>query len=367
MITYKKYFPHFDESFIFEVHRLLKNRVDSGFIFFTEQAKSEFQQLKLPQKFIFSGAVFPKVIFNSEVFETGAVLICFEFPVAMKSFSSNEFKKMTAKEVEDVFLDFKQISSLMVMSDSRHKDNTSPLSTLYDFLGPEIQIFGSHIENNDELKEIFFCHNQWTTDDFLLIAFESAKSRHESFGWLKDSGPFLITEKSENFIHKLDYQKASDVYFQAIHNKNNETHHESNSFQFNCHPLGIEHINGTMTICQINDCNQGSIEVSFDIRQNTFVYILKYDTRSFLQNTEKMVQRLLKERRLQQDYDLLVFYAEDRLTLTNNYSCNELSLLSVLGVNYGGICSGVFKNKLNGSFEMQPLSLQCNSLEVRPS
>ncbi|MDG1571541.1 FIST C-terminal domain-containing protein [Robiginitalea sp. M366] len=241
----------------------------------------------------FLGGIFPKVIHDNTIYETGIVQNTFEnveeiFTVKhldTGDFTIPEFHRETGREY-----------TLITYVDGLTQVKSAYLLELYNRFGADVNYVGGGAGSLSlEQMPCVFTHEGIFQDAAVcgLVAMDvSLAVRH---GWEKIAGPFIATRTKGNVVQELNWRNAFEVYKEVVEARSGKTFTDSNFFDIaKGHPFGIVREHTERIVRDPLAVNEkGHLICIGEVEENTFLDILEGENENLIAAARTAVEESL--------------------------------------------------------------------------
>lgn len=190
-----------------------------------------------------AGGVFPAIIYRQQYYETGTLVwgIHRDFDIQIiEGLSQSETAFQAA--LDEQFTDTLDHALMyLVLVDGFARRIGEFVSDLHDVVGIGTQVMGGGAGTLDMVQRPCLLTNRGMLVDAAIIAgFPVTASIGIGHGWETVSGPYRVTESSQNTIKSLDWRPAAEVYREAIEAHSQAVFGAENFFDVaKAYPFGI--------------------------------------------------------------------------------------------------------------------------------
>jgi len=309
------------------------------------------------------GGIYPQLIYNNTLMQTGCIIIGFEQQVEI-SLISQVSKLITDEQlveaIEQTSLMDGQISSndsFLMFYDSLINNTEDFIDCFFEYLDHQICIIGGGAGNLEFKQEPCLFTNKGLIDDAIqIVNLKSKLTTAATHGWEILKGPFLVSDVNKQTIMSLDYQPAFDVYKSEIESISKLRFNDSNFFDIaKNYPLGIQGVNNQLIVRDPILTQDGHLQCVGNIPVNSMVYLLKGSSDSLITAAESAA--ILATTKIDNiDFSsTIVFdcisralYLGDRFTLELNSISKHTSEQRLFGV----VCFGEITNSESGAIKL---------------
>lgn len=242
----------------------------------------------------FMGGIFPKVIHNNSLFDSGIVintLIDVVHLDVVKDISQRAYKipKIQFHENENY--------SLFTYVDGLTSNISKYLSQLYEAYGMQTNYFGGGAGSLSLIQKPCVFSNEGFFEDAAIFCIMKMTSRiGVKHGWSKVDGPFIVTKASGNIIKEINWESPFAIYKRVVENHSNLKFDEDNFFDIaKGYPFGILKNDAE---CIVRDplkvTKNGELVCVGELEDNTLVDILNGNEKSLISAAKSAVEDSLK-------------------------------------------------------------------------
>jgi hypothetical protein len=250
------------------------------------------------------GALFPKIIFNGRLYDSGFVVL-----------GLNEDIEIKKVDLNSLDIDFEiDKKSAFIFVDAFSKNIGEFMEEVY-FNFSDITFIGGGAGSLDFVQRPVVFTNEGVFENAAVIGFLDKEIKLDvRHGWMPISEPMLVTKADKNILKELDYKNAFDVYKNILKTKYNINIDKENFFEIaKGYPFGIRKIDNEVIVrdpITINENNE--IVLVGDISENSYVRILKGEKDNLI-NAAKEVSLVAKDKDITLFIDCIsrVLFLED--------------------------------------------------------
>lgn len=240
--------------------------------------KEEIDPLLLQCPLPLFGGIFPAVVINTQLFESGTLVIglrdFFDARIIENiSADSSRFSTFISKNLSSDRL----THSMLVIVDGLAKNIESLVEELFVHQGTEVNAIGGGAGSLDFVQKPVIFTNRGLLVDAAVIAMTSAcSSPGVKHGWEILDGPYLVTESEANQLSGINFQPAFDVYRESVE-KHTELRFDQEDFFAiaKTYPLGIVSVDGDLLVRDPLKVIDGTLICVGEVPQNSTFYLLK--------------------------------------------------------------------------------------------
>lgn len=238
------------------------------------------------QKKPIMGGIFPALVYNRAVYQTGALLIEVNRPVYQKVFHqlSCDNEKFEG-DLMDFSLKIEEESLLMVYFDGLTEGIENFKESLFYNLGLSHQYVGGGTGRLDFSKTPSVISNEGLLmDAAVILAVKMSVGIGVAHGWHPITEEIKVSKAHKNVICELNGKPALQVYKEVIYERTGERLDPNTFFETSQKfPFGIARMNLDMVVRDPIACNEkGEIICVGDVPNGAFVHILTGNVRSLI-------------------------------------------------------------------------------------
>ncbi len=250
--------------------------------FTSEELNPVLRKIKKP---VFGG-IFPGIIFGSQKFEKGTIIIGMRKTAQVQIISNlsdgnADYEKMIDEKVHELGAE----RSVFVFVDGFSKRISALITSLFDIFGLEINYIGGGAGSLSLEQKPCLLTNQGLIGDSAVLAFSECESGiGVSHGWKEIEGPYQVTESDRDVIKSLDGFPALDVYKKVVEANTGQVLNEANFFSIaKGFPLGISKLETEKVIRDpFKIVNGNQIKCIGEIQPGAFVSVMKGEVDSLV-------------------------------------------------------------------------------------
>jgi hypothetical protein len=236
------------------------------------------------------GGIFPELIFNGEVKETGVLLISLPFELRTQVFdlsgNSDEFLSQLEKIQHN---SMNPLSSLFVFVDAMSQNKENFMEALFNFFGMSTSYIGGGAGSLSFENLPCIINNQGIHTNSAVIGWGNKPiSLGVAHGWHSFSGVLKITETQGNIVKSINWRPAFEVYKKIVEEHSGMSLTSDNFSELaKSYPLGIEKLDTEMIVRDpFKLCPQGLHFVDV-IHEGEYVKVLHGDIESLIEGASK--------------------------------------------------------------------------------
>jgi len=217
----------------------------------------------------FVGAVFPRVIYQNQTFETGIIIAKMSDSTLSCIVPMDNTTQLKLPEETNAVLTF-------IDGYSIHTDRF--LEILYAQLPEQARILGggSGTMSLDPSSYLIFDNTQRYTNYAIVIASKQNVGLGIKHGWTTVMGPFIATHCSGHTLEKINFQDAYSVYRSIVENISDIAFDQTPFFTIaQRFPLGVVRYNKDFIIREPFSTNGQTLTLNAQIDANSVISILE--------------------------------------------------------------------------------------------
>lgn len=302
------------------------------------------------------GGVFPAIIYQQRHYEIGTLVwgIRHDFDVQIiegLSQPHTNFQDGLDEQLADE-LDHERLYLVLVDGFSRRIGEF--VSDLHDVIGIGTQILGGGAGTLDMVQRPCLLSNQGMLVDAAMIAgFNVRASIGIGHGWETVSGPYRVTESSQNTIKSLDWRPAAEVYREAVEEHSDALFGDKDFFDVaKAYPFGIARLDAERIVRDpVLMGEDGSLTCVGEVAEGDHVDILHGQEAGLIAAARGA--RAAADQGLQQSIDLRLFIdCISRVLFLEAAFDQEIASVSIDAKPLIGMCSiGEIANQGNDFLE----------------
>ncbi len=236
------------------------------------------------------GGIFPELIYDSDVKESGVLLVPLPFELRTQLFDLSENSEAFLNQLETIQgKSMNPLSSLFVFVDALSQNKETFMEALFNFFGMNTSYIGGGAGALSLQSQPCIINNQGVHLNSAVIGWSLRNiSLGVAHGWHSFSGVLKVTETEQNLVKSINWRPAFDVYKEIV-----DTHAgiSLNSDNFSEHaksyPLGIEKLDAEMVVRDpLKRCPEGLLFVD-SILEGEYVKVLHGDMASLIEGAAK--------------------------------------------------------------------------------
>jgi len=317
----------------------------------TASVKESLSQCSVPV----CGGVFPQLIIEEEIYDTGFILIGLPFAIRVYNYCHlNDYSNNTAKALKKNRKGITQFQNFLIFADAQCDNNEDFIHDFYEHIGSEATVIGGGAGSLEFTpKPCIFTNDGLVEDAVQIVGMSGELARNIGHGWEVSDGPYLVTSAQGHRVDTLDYQPAFQVYQKAIERLSGELINQENFFDIaKSFPLGIVNPNGDVLVRDPITTNSAHLECVGNIPVNTTINILRGDNKKLLSSSTYLANSFPS---IKQSKMLLLFDCISRILYLQDEFKDELSELKKIDTKLpmiGALSMGEITNSYHGSIDL---------------
>lgn len=270
----------------------------------------------------FFGGIYPTIIYETNNYDNGILLIELPFVKQVVKFSMND--ESTFREIENL----EEINTAILLIDAMVAETDLLLKRVYGLLNNEINLVGGGAGFMSFVQQPCIFTEDGIFDDGAVLALMSNKSKiGVKHGWQEFAGPFVATSTEKNIIKELNWRPAFEVYKEVIEANSNNKFSETNFidiakiFPFGIFKEGAEYVVRDPISINSND----EIICISEVPENSTLQILTGDPEKLIVAARDVANQTVQDEGLE-GY-LMVFDCITRVMYLDNRFVEELSAM----------------------------------------
>ncbi|MEO0442709.1 MAG: FIST C-terminal domain-containing protein [Pseudomonadota bacterium] len=251
-----------------------------------------------------AGGMFPKLIFEHQIMDSGAIVLGLDKTVSVWNYSNlSEPGANIDALIHSDGETLNQYSHFIVFADALCKRNEDFIDLFYDFIGAGVTVIGGGTGgggndggtgNQDFVtRPNIFTNGGVICDAIQIIGLPRVLHSSVGHGWLSCDGPYLITGANGYFIETIDYQPAFELYQDVVQGISDKMLTEKNFFDIAKEfPLGIADINGNVLVRDPINTDGRYLECIGNVPVNATVNILRASKDDLIQSAHRTASGL---------------------------------------------------------------------------
>ncbi|MBV5278414.1 MAG: FIST C-terminal domain-containing protein [Campylobacteraceae bacterium] len=259
----------FKEIYFFRTLEALHVELQSGRYLLLVGEKTDISQMCFSDSMVIVGAIFPRVVFGTESFESGIVVA--KLPESTSLQMIVDMNDIAALEVPE------NTHSVFTIVDGLSSKLDNFLENIYAILPEKTKIIGGGA-GKLTLKQspIIFDNNGIYEDSAILIYSQAMMGIGVEHGWESIVSPLMATNCRGHMLDKINYKDAFLVYKEAVECDSSERFNEDNFFDIaKRYPIGIMRYNRDFIVRDPIYTDGKSLLLVGNIDQNSVIAILK--------------------------------------------------------------------------------------------
>lgn len=274
----------------------------------------------------FMGGVFPNVIHDNRLLESGIVINTLVDVVdlyVVKDISKKNYK------IPSIKFDDNEDYSLFTYVDGLTSNISKYLSQLYETYGMQTNYFGGGAGSLSLVqKPCVFSNDGFFQDAAVLCVMKMVSRIGVKHGWNKVDGPFIVTKSEGNIIKEINWKNPFSIYKEVVEEHSNRVFNDDNFFDIaKGYPFGILKNDAE---CIVRDplkvTENGELICVGELEDNTLVDILNGDEKSLVSAAKSAVEESI-EQAIQPKKAFIIDCISRILFLEDNFG-NELDAIT---------------------------------------
>ncbi len=306
-----------------------------------DKAVPTIQNLFAERKIPVCGAIFPGLIAEGKITDTGVVLV--PLPEKTKVFLSEPLSSSEAIHnlVSWVKEQREEDVTLFMIFDALLPDIATRLEQIYAELGIRYAYGGANAGTKAlKSRPCLFDHTCFAKGRVLALILPDATGGMVEHGFPDTEDTFMATSSTGNLIRTLDWRPAFSSYRELIDKNYQVEVSKDNFYSYSVHfPFGIVRANGELLIRIPSNFNEkGEIFCIGEIPPNALLKVLNGPSDDLMRGVERLVSRVKES----PGDESLLFYCRGRYMHLGTKGCQrELDRLSsVTGPCFGAMSLG---------------------------
>lgn len=230
------------------------------------QSEASFLETKIKV----AGGLFPSIIFNEKLYDSGLIVIGIEKGIDVLEVDKDPIKHSpnftSTGRSAVVFFD------ALCDESEKHIEN---INAIIDTNRPVVGMGAGSIADFLHRPAIF-SNSGLLLGKSLLVLLDFDMIQKTAHGYKACEGPFLVTKSIGTTVYEMNYENAYDLYRTSIHKKIGKSSSTQNFFEWaSLFPLGIENMDGSVIIRHPYSTDGASITSVGSVPENAVVYIME--------------------------------------------------------------------------------------------
>ncbi|WP_406657218.1 FIST C-terminal domain-containing protein [Methanolobus sp. ZRKC2] len=302
----------------------------------------------------FFGAIFPGLIYNTEKYQTGAIirsLPIIQKPILIQDISGCE------KNIEILLEPFKYLgkksATAFIILDCLSSNISRFLSSTFSLLADSVEYVGCGAGFLDmESRPCVFTPDGFFKDSAIISLLDIKCSLGVHHGWKKAIGPFVVTKSQDNLIKELNWKNAFEVYKEAIETDLGTKFDEKNFYEVSSHyPFGIYTEDDENLVRDIlKRTSEGDLFCAGGVPENAVLNILKGEKLSLVNSAGQALEDCFTNNDIHAEYCLIIDcigralflqddFKEELLAISNGLKAHNSNLIPEGVLSLGEIAS----------------------------
>lgn len=232
------------------------------------------------------GGVFPCVIFEGRVHETGSIVIGLNQALSTHVLSGlSDPHTDFIQQLEALSDDHQFGETLFVVVDGFGLRISALFQDLYEIFGQHHAFLGGGAGSLRLTRKPCIYSNQGLLEDVaLLVDFPFIKSIAIEHGWEAMAGPFVVTSAQNTTVEAIDFSPAFDVYKSVIETSEPVSFDKTDFFDIAKNfPVGMTRYGGDFVVRDALSVDHGAINFVGEIPENQEIYVLRGNNRQLIE------------------------------------------------------------------------------------
>ena len=251
------------------------------------------------QNIRFMGAIFPKVIHDSSIYDKGIVINTLNDVVTGTSYMVKEIHKKEFP-IPRISLNGNASYCVMTFVDGLTSHISHYLSELYKQFGSNTSYFGGGAGSLSLSQAPCVFNEEGIFQDAAVFAIlETSASIGVKHGWKKIKGPVIATRTERNIIKQINWNTAFPVYREIVEQDSDHTFNDDNFFSIaKAYPFGILKEAAEYVVRDPIATNEkGELICVGEVPENTVLDILKGEEKSLIAAAKMAAEESLSSAR----------------------------------------------------------------------
>lgn len=231
--------------------------------------------LSFPKPLI--GGYFYELIFHSQRYATGVLIIPLTFTLETEVFHFERNAESVLKKLESKLLgNLPERGSVFIYADAFAASKNQFIGDLFNFFGYKFTFVGAGCGSDSFVSTQCIIHNSGIFENAGVIGLTSESIKLQvGHGWKPISKPMRVTESVNNKIITIDWESASDVYKKTVEEHSGLKITKSN-FQdiAKSYPIGLIKIDSEMVIRDPYMAENGVVYCLDNVEKGQYISIL---------------------------------------------------------------------------------------------
>lgn len=303
------------------------------------------------------GGLFPQIIFETELIDSGIVLIPLSFQLQSLVFDFNQSIDVCIAAMTDFVSKIStEVKTLYLFVDAFGHKKDAYIDCIFNFFGTSVKYIGGCCGS----ISFEMCPCVITNDGILENAGVFALSPAPitigvAHGWKAISEPMKVTNVSNNKISTINWESAYEIYKMVVEKHSSKKFEENTFYDIaKSYPLGIVKIDGDYAIRQILSGDHNELTCSDRVELLEYVSIMYADKDDLLIAADDAMNSISYKSENKNKEDDIIFCVDciaRKLFLDTDFS-KELDIFSKNGPIYGVISLGEIANHGNEILEV---------------
>lgn len=223
------------------------------------------------------GGVFYKLIFDSDLIDSGILVLPLPFYLKTEVFKLDEAQHKVFAKLENVYSgQMNEQGSVFVFIDAFAEYKSLYIEELFNFFGFKFSFVGAGCGSEKYTSFPCVIHNSGLHENAAVIGY----TNHDitlgvGHGWASVSVPLKVTESVDNKIISLNWEPAFEVYKRIVEEHAGKSFDDSNFLDIaKSYPIGLMKVDGEMVVRDPFQVDKGSVICLDNVETGEYVSIL---------------------------------------------------------------------------------------------
>lgn len=313
----------FDKVSFFDTLDALHVEIKSGNYLLLVGEKSDLSHLHALSSITMIGAIFPRVIFGTQSFESGIV--------ALKLSDKASFHLLKDMDKVGVLPMTKDVHSVFAVVDGLSSKLDDFLENIFFVLPEQTYIMGGGAGKMTLKQEpVIFDNHGFYQDSAFVIQSSSSMNIGVGHGWEPLLGPFLATDCNGHTLEKINFKEAFHMYKSAVEKDTPERFNETNFFDIaKSYPIGILRCGRDPIVRNPIFSDGKSLSLIGNMDTNSVISILKGSKETLIQ-AAKQAALAANEHTTSKSYNVILVDCISRLLFLKESFQEELEAIKLV-------------------------------------
>ena len=218
---------------------------------------------------VFTGAIFPKLIFGEQTYDEGFILAKMD---SLTSYQMVPMDNLPELHISD------DMNAILTFIDGYSVHTDRFLELLYTLLPEQTKLIGAGagIASMHHLIPVLFDYKQLYTNYAIVISSKRSIGLGVKNGYQPLMGPFIATHCFEHSLEKINFQDAYKIYKSVIEERSDFRFHTTSFFNIaHQFPIGVLRYNKDFIIREPFATDGKVLQLNADIDANSVITILQ--------------------------------------------------------------------------------------------